>query len=283
MLKMVVTVIGLGLIGGSFCKAIKEKTSHKCLGFDINENVLQSAISTGAIDGIAKDFSEADLTIVCLYPEAALSFMLENAEKFKKGSLVMDACGIKSEIVKKAHPVLSQRGIFFIGAHPMAGREFSGFEYSTGNLFENASFIITPTKDIPEEKIKLAKDFANALGFKRTVVSTPEEHDAIIAYTSQLAHVVSNAYIKSPTLSKEMGFSAGSFKDLTRVAKLNEDMWTSLFMLNREPLLFELDVIIENLKKYKDALEKEDSIRLKELLREGRILKELSLEREKKD
>ncbi len=280
---MIVSVIGLGLIGGSFCKAVKEKTSHKCLGFDINEKVLERALSLGAIDGIANNLTEADLTIICLYPEAAVSFMLENAGKFKKGSLVMDACGIKSEIVKKAHPALLKEGVFFIGAHPMAGKEFSGFEYSSGGLFENASFIITPDKDIPEEKIELAKEFAAELGFKRTVVSTPEEHDAIIAYTSQLAHVVSNAYIKSPTLSRELGFSAGSFKDLTRVAKLNEDMWTSLFMLNKKPLLFELDTIIENLKKYKDALEKEDYEKLKELLREGRILKENSLEREKKD
>ena len=274
---MIITVVGLGLIGGSFCKAIKRKTEHTCLGLDINSDVIKSALEHNAIDGISTDLSESDLTIVCLYPEATIDFLVSNAGKFKKGSIVIDACGIKKAIVNKVTIPLLNNDVTFIGAHPMAGREFSGFEYSLHNLFDNASFILTPNENTPEEKTNTIVDFAKELSFKKIVITTPEEHDRIIAYTSQLAHVVSNAYIKSPTLSKQLGFSAGSFKDLTRVARLNEDMWTSLFMQNKEPLLFEINEIIENLTKYKIAIEKDDSNELKELLKVGRILKEQTI------
>lgn len=274
---MIITVVGLGLIGGSFCKTIKKKTNHTCLGLDINKEILNMATDINAIDGIADDLSAADLTIVCLYPETAIDFLINNAAKFKKGSIVIDACGIKKAVVDSVTLPLFENDVTFIGTHPMAGREFSGFIYSLDSLFDNASFIITPTTNTPPDKLELIINLANELMFKKVVVTTPEEHDRIIAYTSQLAHVVSNAYIKSPTLSNELGFSAGSFKDLTRVARLNEDMWTSLFLLNKEPLLYEIDVIIDSLAKYKAALENEDNSGLKELLREGRILKENSL------
>ena len=158
----------------------------------------------------------------------------------------------------------------------MAGREFSGFEYSLDNLFDEASFIITPSASVPQAKLNLLEDLIYSIHFKKVVFATPEEHDQIIAFTSQLAHVVSNAYIKSPTNQKQLGFSAGSFQDLTRVAKLNEVMWTPLFMLNKEPLCFEIDYIIKSLTEYRDALMNEDNEKLKALLRDGRILKENS-------
>ena len=277
---MVITVVGLGLIGGSFCKAIKEKTEHTCLGVDLSEDVIKKAISEKTIDGECKDLSVSDITIICLYPEATVEFILNNKEKFKKGSIVTDVCGIKEYIVSSVKNDVEECGVTFIGAHPMAGREFSGYAYSLSDLYKNASFIMTP-ENAPEDAVSTLEKLVLDLGFGKVVKTTPREHDEIIAYTSQLAHIVSSAYIKSPTLQKEVGFSAGSFKDLTRVAKLNEDMWTSLFIKNKEPLIFEIKEITERLSEYLNALENEDSDSMRELLKNGRILKEKSIEKNK--
>lgn len=271
---MIVTVVGLGLIGGSLCKTIKKHTDYTVYGVDINKETVEMAVSQGAIDAETDDLSLADITIISLYPTVTIDYIKENASKFKKGSIVIDTCGIKKAIVDAVTPVLAENDVTFIGVHPMAGREFSGFEYSQDNLFDSASFIITPTEATPQAKLNLIIDFAYAINFKKVVTATPEEHDDIIAFTSQLAHVVSNAYIKSPTHQRQLGFSAGSFLDLTRVAKLNEEMWTPLFMLNKEPLCREIKCIIERLNEYLDAIEQDDSERLKQLLRDGRILKE---------
>lgn len=271
---MIITAVGLGLIGGSLCKAIKKHTNHTVYGIDINRETVAMALSQNAIDAETDDLGAADVTIISLYPTDAIDYITANADKFKEGSIVTDTCGIKKEVVDRVTPVLEARGVTFIGAHPMAGREFSGFEYSLDNLFDEASYIITPTPSVPQAKLNLLEDLAYAVHFKKVVFATPEEHDQIIAFTSQLAHVVSNAYIKSPTHQKQLGFSAGSFQDLTRVAKLNEVMWTPLFMLNKDPLCFEIDYIIKKLTEYRDALQNGDSPRLRELLKEGRILKE---------
>lgn len=271
---MKITAVGLGLIGGSLCKTIKKHTNHIVYGIDINKETIAMALSQNAIDAETNDLGIADLTIISLYPTDAIDYIIANADKFKQGSIVIDTCGIKKEIVERVTTVLEKNGVTFIGTHPMAGREFSGFEYSLDNLFDEASFIITPSKSVPQAKLNLLEDFAYAIHFKKVVVATPEEHDQIIAFTSQLAHIVSNAYIKSPTNQKQLGFSAGSFQDLTRVAKLNENMWTPLFMLNKEALCFEINYIIESLQQYRDALINEDANRLKKLLKEGRILKE---------
>ncbi len=271
---MKITVVGLGLIGGSLCKAIKKHTNHTVYGIDINKETLEMALSQNAIDAVTDDLSLADITIVSLYPITTIDYIKENASKFKKGSIVIDTCGIKKAIVDAVTPVLAENDVTFIGVHPMAGREFSGFEYSLDNLFDDASFIITPDKSVSQTKINLIEDFAYSIHFKKVVTATPEEHDQIIAFTSQLAHVVSNAYIKSPTHQKQLGFSAGSFQDLTRVAKLNETMWTPLFLLNKDPLCFEINYIIARLTEYRDAMQNNDAERLKALLRDGRILKE---------
>ncbi len=271
---MIITAVGLGLIGGSMCKAIKKHTNHTVYGIDVNKETIAMAVSQNAIDSETDDLGLADITIVSLYPTDAIDYITANAYKFKEGSIVIDTCGIKKAVVDSVTPLLERYGVTFIGAHPMAGREFSGFEYSLDNLFDEASFIITPTDSVPQAKLNLLEDFAYSMHFKKVVFASPEEHDQIIAFTSQLAHVVSNAYIKSPTHRKQLGFSAGSFQDLTRVAKLNEVMWTPLFMLNKEPLCFEIDYIIDRLTEYRDAMQNGDSGRLCELLKEGRILKE---------
>ncbi len=271
---MKITAIGLGLIGGSFCKAIKKHTNHTVYGIDINSETISMALSQGAIDGVANDLGLADLTILSLYPTDTIDYIISNADKFKKGSIVIDTSGIKKEIVDRVSPVLAEYDVTFVGTHPMAGREFSGYEYSQDNLFDNASFIVTTSEFVSEAKLNFIVDFGYAVHFKKVVTTTPMEHDRIIAFTSQLAHVVSNAYIKSPTHQEQLGFSAGSFQDLTRVAKLNETMWTPLFMLNKEPLCFEIGYIIDRLTEYKNAIENDDYDTLKLLLRDGRILKE---------
>ena len=278
---MKIQIIGLGLIGGSLCKTIRKRTDHIVLGMDLEEQAVRKAIECNAIhrEGSVETLKEADLVIVCLYPEKTISFLLEHREDFGKGSVVADVCGIKEAVVSAAAEPLRKSGVRFVGCHPMAGREFSGFDYAQDDLFDGASFILTPVEDTDPDAVKLLEDLARELGFGKTVLSTPREHDRIIAATSQLVHVVSNAYIKSPTLRHQAGFSAGSYLDLTRVAKLSEEMWTSLFLLNREALLYEIDTLQRHLSEYRDALAAQNTDALKSLLREGRILKEEDLAR----
>ena len=275
---MEIAVIGLGLIGGSICKAIKKNTNHLVYGFDIDTQVLESAIKSKAIDKILDDVDlpNVDVTFVCLYPLETIDYVKNNLNNFKEDSIVADVCGVKKYIVDEIEELLLSNGINFIPTHPMAGREFSGFEYSDEKIFERASFIIAKTPKSSKDSIEKVKVLAKDMGFASVVITTPEEHDKTIAFTSQLAHVVSNAFVKSPRLLKYKGFSAGSFQDLTRVAKLNETMWSKLFMLNREDLLVEIDILSEHLNEYKDALISKDEEKLKQLLKEGRELKENS-------
>ena len=273
---MNIAVIGLGLIGGSICKCLKKHTFHHIMGFDIDKDTVEKALEQNAIDEeiTLNRLGEANLTIICLYPNAICEFVQNNADKFRKGSIVIDTCGVKKKIVDQCTPILEEHDVLFVGTHPMAGREFSGFDYSTDTLFDNASFIITPSEHTPQIAIDLLSTLAGSIGFGKAVISTPEKHDQVIAYTSQLAHIVSNAYVKSPSVLEFNGFSAGSFLDLTRVAKLNENMWTSLFMCNKEALLNELDHIIKSISEYRDAISSDDYDLLRELLKNGRILKE---------
>lgn len=276
---MNIAVVGLGLIGGSFCKALKKNTFHRILGIDTNKETIEKALACGAIDEeITIDgLSEANLTIICLYPEAIVNFVKENASKFKKGSIVIDSCGVKEYVVNECTPVLDEHGVIFVGTHPMAGREFSGFDFATDNLFDGASFIITPTDKTPQIAVDLLQTLAGSISFGKAVVSTPQKHDEVIAYTSQLAHIVSNAYVKSPAMLNYDGFSAGSFQDLTRVAKLNEFMWSELFMCNKEALLKEINCVLNSITEYRDAIENGNLDKLIAILRDGRELKEKSL------
>lgn len=277
---MKIGIVGLGLIGGSLAKAIKKNTNHLCFAYDINHQTIADAIQQESIDGSFEpsEMSTFDIVILGLYPDVTVRFITENASYFKKGGIVIDTCGVKEEIIKAADKKLNDMGVHFIGCHPMAGREFSGFEYSLDNLFDKASFIITPTENTDQNALEELQRFSKEIGFLKNVISTPKEHDEVIAFTSQLAHVVSSAYVKSPSLLKQSGFSAGSFKDLTRVAKLNEGMWTTLFMMNKSALLKEIDQMINHLTEYKTAIETEDSQALYALLKDGRELKEKSNE-----
>ena len=273
---MNIQIIGLGLIGGSLCKALKKYTGHRVLGMDTDPVSVAQARAQGVIDeeGTEATLAQADLAVVCLHPEAAISFLLGHRQDFRKGGIVCDVCGVKGAVVQAVSRPLAEEGVRFVGCHPMAGREFSGFGYALADLFSGASFILTPVEGTDPAAVETISALTREIGFGKVVTASPEEHDRIIAATSQLAHVVSNAYIKSPTLREEAGFSAGSYLDLTRVAKLNEDMWASLFLMNRDALLFELDTILASLAEYREALANQDAPALKALLREGRELKE---------
>lgn len=273
---MLIGVVGLGLIGGSLAKAIKYNTENTVLGYDIDLNVLLKAKLLGAVDGeLTEDkIPECDMIITGLYPQSTKDFINANAAKFKKGAIVVDTCGVKGYVCEDMWKTANENGFVFIGAHPMAGLHLSGFEHSQVKLFDNASMILVPSKDVNINDLEKVKKLFLSIGFTDIQLTTPEKHDKLIAFTSQLAHVVSNAYVKSPTAKEHKGFSAGSYKDLTRVAKLNETMWTELFLENDEYLIKEIDGIIENLQQYSAALKARDEKTLRQLLKDGRECKE---------
>lgn len=270
-----VGVIGLGLIGGSMAKSIAARTGCTVYGSDMSEKVMNDAISDKTLSGRLDDhYGDIDMLIVALYPLDVVSTIEEAAPKLKKGCIVIDCTGVKQIICNELSEKLAGMGLRFIGGHPMAGKEVAGYSNSCDDLFDGASMILCRDEYTDEEAMNAACDFFPRLGFAQVRITNAKEHDAVIAYTSQLAHVTSSAYIKSPTLNKRYGFSAGSFKDMTRVAKLNEEMWADLFLANDEALLYEIDALSKNLSEYRKALSERDRKRLVELLRDGRVRKE---------
>lgn len=275
---MKILVVGLGLIGGSLCKAMKKYTSHYVAGCDLNRDIEFSAMRDVAIDeAFDGNFSGFDLVIISLFPDSAEKYLAENACKLDKNTLITDVCGIKGDFSLRLKEIAEKNGLRYVGMHPMAGKEFGGYHNSSGDLFCKANFIITPFEDSSAEDYDTLSNLAKEIGAGKIVVTSPEEHDKMIAYTSQLAHVVSSAYVKSPELKLECGFSGGSFQDMTRIATMNEKMWTDLFIQNKTNLVYELELLIKNLISYKDALENSDSQKLLELIAEGRQLKEDNL------
>lgn len=273
---MKIGIVGLGLIGGSAAKAYKENSEHTVLGFNRNGVIAEYAVLSGATDGILDDtnIGECDFIIITVYPGAAIKFINDKAPLFKKGALVMDFCGTKRAVCEAGFAAAEKYGFTFVGGHPMAGTQYSGLKYSKATLYKGASIILVPPRFDDIALLEKVKRYLEPLGFGKINVAHAEYHDAEIAFTSQLAHVVSNAFVKSPSAQFHKGYSAGSYRDLTRVAWLNEKMWTELFLENKDNLLKELDFIINSLEEYKEAMENDDAERLEELLREGRICKE---------
>jgi len=275
---MKILIVGLGLIGGSLCKALKKYTTHYVVGCDINHDIEFAALRDVAIDEeFNGDFSGFDLVIMSLFPEQTESWLNENISRLDKSTLITDVCGIKGSFSARVKALADANGMRYIGIHPMAGKEFGGYANSSADLFQRANFIVAPFADSNDKDVELLKSLASELGAGKIVVTTPENHDKMIAYTSQLAHIVSSAYVKSPELGLECGFSGGSFQDMTRIATMNEKMWTDLFMQNRDNLIFELDTLIENLNKYSHALRFGDAEEMLALIAEGRKLKEDNL------
>ena len=273
---MTVGICGLGLIGGSMAKAYKE-AGHRVLGFDSNTATLGYCDLAGITDGTLDEstIGECDVIFVALYPIAAIKYLLSIAHLISKNTTVIDLCGTKAKICECGFSLAQKYGFTFVGGHPMAGTQYSGIKYSKATLFKNAPMVLVPPKYDDIEFLNKIKELLSPAGFGKFSITTAQKHDEMIAFTSQLAHVVSNAYVKSPTAQNHKGFSAGSYKDMTRVAWLNENMWTELFLENREPLLFELDNIISALSEYRDAIADGESEKLRSLLKDGRVAKEL--------
>ena len=272
---MTVGIVGLGLIGGSFAKAYTQ-AGHTVFAGDRDENVLGIAKIGGFIAGelTGENLAACELLLIALYPQAAIAWLREHAGQIGKNTLVMDTCGTKRQVCETCFTLAEEYGFTFVGGHPMAGTQFSGFKHSRATLFKGASMIIVPPRYDDMAFFARIKELLAPCGFGRVTVTDGTRHDEMIAFTSQMAHVVSNAYIKSPTARAHKGFSAGSYKDLTRVAWLNEQMWTELFLENRDNLIRELDGFLDSVRAYRDAMAAGDANALRELLAEGRKIKE---------
>lgn len=272
---MNILICGLGLIGGSLAKTIKKNTNHTVFGWNRTPSVTEKALRDGVIDktGDLKELmAQADITFVNFYPDAIVPFILEHKDDFKRDSIVTDSCGIKTKICREMEK--HKLNFYFIGAHPMAGREVSGYDNSLDNLYDNASFICTPSEDTPRVKTDALVGLAQQMGFARTVVTTPEHHDEMIAFTSQIAHVLACSYVLSPLAPMHAGYSAGSYRDVSRVARINAEMWTQLFLDNKEPLVREIDDLVSNLMRFKYNIVNGDGEALTALMKEGNRIKE---------
>ena len=272
---MKVGILGLGLIGGSMARAFS-KAGHTVLAAERDESIFGFAELAGAVHGRLDDttISSCDLILLAIYPDGCTAWLEKNAQHVNPDALVMDLCGIKEEICARCFPLAEKYGFTFVGGHPMAGSHNSGFKASRSNLFQGAPMVLVPPRFDEMQLLQRVKDALAPCNFGSFSVCTAQEHDRLIAFTSQMPHVLSNAYIKSPTALGHKGFSAGSYKDLTRVAWLNPQMWAELCMENRDNMLFELDTYIASLQTYRAALENKDMDALVALLDEGKRRKE---------
>ena len=272
---MTVGILGLGLIGGSLARAFA-KAGETVLAEEKDDTMLEFAQLAGAVTApmTTQNIGDCDLILLAICAAGAVAWLEKNAHLISKDALVIDCCGIKKEICRKCFPLAKQHGFTFVGGHPMAGSHFSGFKYSRSNLFQGAPMVLVPPRYDDPELLQRIKDMLRPCRFGSFSVTTAEDHDKMIAFTSQMPHIVSNAYIKSPTSMNHKGFSAGSYKDLTRVAWLNPTMWAELFLSNRDNILEELQFYINSLQEYKEAIENDDFNVLVKLLNEGRRRKE---------
>ena len=272
---MTVGIVGLGLIGGSFAKAY-HAAGHTVLAFDTDRSTYDFAVLSGTVNGPLTDetLSTCDLILIAVIPSAAVDYLKHHAAHIGPKPVVIDCCGTKRVVCTACFPLAKQFGFTYLGGHPMAGTHNSGFKYATATMFHNAPMVLVPANHNDIELLSRVKELLAPAGFSRFSVTTAEQHDEMIAFTSQLAHVVSNAYIKSPTAGLHKGFSAGSYKDMTRVAWLAPQMWAELFLENKDFLMAELNTLIDNLRQYQDAMEHDDLPGLIQLLDDGRKRKE---------
>ena len=272
---MTILVCGMGIIGGSIAKALKAFTPHRVLGMNRSPQPLEKALACGAIDAAVDEvsLSQVDLVFLCAYPAACVKLARVLGPHLKKGCIVCDACGIKTAICEEMVSLSHEFGFIFVGGHPMAGKERNGFDVSDAHLFRGASYILVPC-GAPQEAVDTVRQLAFSMGFGSVTLATPTHHDRMIAYTSQLPHVLACAYVLSPSCEQHVGFSAGSYHDVSRVARINEVMWAELFLENREPLLAELDLLLDNLKDFRDAIHREDGDTLRRIMKQSRLTKE---------
>lgn len=268
---MKITIVGLGLIGGSLAKSLRGFKNAQLCGCDTNAQVLEKALADGVIDAAsqAKDaVSGADLVLLCLYPTACVDFVRDNAAYFKPGAVISDTAGIKGYLTENIAAVLPE-GVDFVGAHPMAGREKGGYNSSVKELFAGAAYLIVPGA-ARAESVRLIEEMAQYIGCRKSVICDSETHDAMIAYTSQLMHVVAAALCDSPYLRRSADFSAGSLRDCTRVALINAPMWSELFCENSDALCARIEEFEHSLDKIKTAVRTHDFDALCEILSAAR-------------
>lgn len=272
---MNVGILGLGLIGGSLARAYA-KAGHTVYATDKDENILSFAQLADVVSGPLDENSipDCDLILLAVYTAGCIAWMNENVSHFHENLLVIDCCGIKEKICDHCFTLAREHGFTFVGGHPMAGSHNAGFKYSRSNLFQGAPMVLVPPRFDDPELLERVQKALEPCKFGAFSVTTAKEHDKLIAFTSQMPHIVSNAYIKSPTAQAHKGFSAGSYKDLTRVAWLNPSMWAELFLSNQENILNELNLYIESLCEYRNAITNQDKESLIQLLDEGRKRKE---------
>ena len=272
---MIIGILGLGLIGGSLARAYA-KNGHTVYAAEKNESIYEFAKLAGVVNDKLneKTIPFCDLILPAIYAGGSTNWLIENAQHIRKEALVIDCCGVKEEICKCGFSLADQYGFTFIGGHPMAGSHYSGFKYSRSNLFQGAPMVLVPPRFDDPMLLERAKEALSPCNFGSFSITTALSHDKMIAFTSQMPHIISNAYIKSPTACSHKGFSAGSYKDLTRVAWLNPQMWAELFLSNKENILDELDFYIHSLTEYKEAIETDNEDKLITLLDEGRKRKE---------
>ena len=272
---MTVGIVGLGLIGGSFAKAY-HAAGHTVLAFVIDRSTYDFALLSGTVNGPLTDetLSTCDLILIAVIPSAAVDYLKHHAAHIGPKPVVIDCCGTKRVVCAACFPLAKEHGFTYLGGHPMAGTHNSGFKYATPTMFHNAPMVLVPENHNDIQLLSRAKALLAPAGFGRFSITGAPEHDEMIAFTSQMAHVISNGYIKSPTAGAHKGFSAGSYKDMTRVAWLAPHMWAELFLENKEYLMTELNTLIDNLRQYQDAMERNDLPGLVQLLDDGRRRKE---------
>ena len=272
---MTVGILGLGLIGGSLARAYA-KAGWQVLACEQDEDMLAFAQVAEVVHGRldASTAGMCDLILLAIYPDGCIRWLQENAPTLSRRTIVIDCCGVKRRVAQACFPIARQYGFTYVGGHPMAGTHFSGFKYSRSNLFHGAPMVLVPPRYDDMELLDTVKTLLQPCGFGSFSVTTAEDHGRMIAFTSQMPHVLSSAFIQSPTALKHKGFSAGSYKDLTRVAKLNPAMWTELFLENRDYLLSELDICLQTLNQYRQSIAGNDPDELTRLLAEGTRAKE---------
>lgn len=264
-----ITIVGLGLIGGSYAMALKELKPKNLWGADIDSKALQYAEEMSVVDkaynNAAEPLKQSDLVIISLYPRDTIKFIRNNLSNFKQGAIITDVSGIKEEVVTEVE-VFIPEALDFIGGHPMAGREAKGLSYASKDIFKNANYIITPTDKNKPENVELIKEMARSIGCKNIVEIDPKVHDKIIAYTSGVTHLIAVALMNSESFDKERSlFIGGSFRDATRVALINGDLWSELFISNKDNIICELEEFERNLTNIKNAIKNEDLSAMKNI------------------
>lgn len=275
---MKILVIGMGLIGGSICKALKKYTDYEVYGSNRSESKLKLALSDGAIDAVGNiETDDFDVIWMCMYKEALEKLIKDNAPKIKKGTIIADVCGLKGKMTEEMTEYCERFGIHYIGTHPMAGKEKNGYNYSDADMFKNCNFILSPTEKTDSDSLEIIKKLALDMGAGNIVYSTPEEHDRMIAYTSHIPHIIAGSYVSNELVEKANNFGGGSFRDVSRVATMDAGMWAELFLNNKDAVLEQIKIFKKNIEEYENAIETENRIALEVIIGKSRLSKEIQI------